>query len=131
MIADRKELGCPGHFIGSHDCLFRRHTRIDADGVPIFSVSTIGDYYPNGKRTEIGYERHFETMVFPLSGDQKQNSGDCGCFEPISWSNIDFARHDTRGGANEGHEAMVRKWMQIVRVTMAADREKIMTAEDQ
>ena len=56
--------GLAGHFCGASKCSFRMNTHVGN-----FRVSTIGAYYPNGlteDMTEIGFNRHYETMVFPI-----------------------------------------------------------------
>ena len=59
------ERGWIGHFIGGHNCLFRRNTLIECGDERIV-VSTVGAYMPKslGKIETIGVDRWFETMAF-------------------------------------------------------------------
>ena len=60
------ERGWPGHFCAANRCRFRRNTLIEGDTDTVV-VSTVGAMDPLGRygpAEEIGYGRHFETMVF-------------------------------------------------------------------
>ena len=107
----RTELGCPGHFIGVRDCVFRRHTQIGER----FRVSTVGDYSPRGKRERIGagQNSYFETMVFNTVPHPSPGNEGCGCRQVESYSEIDSMRYATAGEAQAGHEAMVEKYMAL------------------
>lgn len=119
--ADWKWYGHAGHFICGRWCRFHLLTEIGP-----FVVSTVGQYVhprnsggseltermwlqdnPNGE--EIGYERHYETMVFFVDGHC--NSKDCACGMPTNnGHNIDFAGYSDAKSARDGHMAMCDKW---------------------
>jgi hypothetical protein len=95
------------HFIGSRDCHFGM-----ADVVNGVIVSTCGDYRPGGKLTSIGYQRHYETMVFKDSGKRCDESGcDCGGL-PLAdnYTELDFEGYESAAAATEGHRRVVEKW---------------------
>jgi len=101
------ELGCPGHFIAVSSCRWRRHTQVGN-----YRVSSVGDYFPNGKRDTIGAgtDAFFETMVFETTGKQDKDNEGCGCRQVKKWNEIDAQRYATAGEAQKGHEAFVRKY---------------------
>lgn len=106
----RTELGCAGHFSGSDNCLWRRHTQVEH-----YRISTVGLYYPLsslGLPKPFGANpRHwFETMVFATLAKAPPNSGGCGCKAVAEWHEIETARYRTAGEAQRGHEAMVAKY---------------------
>jgi hypothetical protein len=103
----RKQHPYAGHFIASFDCLFRLHTSVNGR----FRISTVGEWHPDippnvGERRykhpprEIGVDRLYETMVFPLGADG----------EPVSWEGIDHRSYNTAAEAEAGHEELVSKW---------------------
>lgn len=104
------ELGCPGHFILSDRCRWRRHTQVGR-----YRVSTVGDLYvqdPWVKRDTIGAGPHFfETMVFKTRNrSERQNEG-CGCKDIESFDCLDSQRYMTAGEAQRGHERYVSKYL--------------------
>ncbi len=107
-MSERIEIGCAGHFIGSADCQWTRHTRVGA-----YRVSSVGEYRPRSERTTLGAgdSDYFETMVFKArdSEDPTDNDG-CGCGEIEDWSELECERYATAGEAQAGHEAMVEKY---------------------
>ena len=66
---NRTERGWAGHFIGAHQCKFRRNTLLELGDVRIV-VSAVGAMELQIGQTrkcpyeEVGYKRYFETMVF-------------------------------------------------------------------
>ena len=63
-MVKRTERGWAGHFIGAHDCMFRRNTLLER-GKDRIVVSTVGGYLRNEKLETIGAGgRYFETMAF-------------------------------------------------------------------
>lgn len=94
--------GHAGHLIVSESCRFHLATRVGD-----VLVSTVGDYYVPGdtKRSTIGLDRFFETMVFPV-----RDTLDCGCAEPTSWLEIDYAPANDAKEATANHMEMCRKW---------------------
>lgn len=58
------ERGWGGHFCLGHQCRFRRNTLLECGDSKII-VSTVGNYViRNEKLKEIGWNRHYETMIF-------------------------------------------------------------------
>ncbi len=112
-----------GHFICGHMCQFRMSTHVNG-----YIVSTVGEYAPSHvfdrslgatpaeqMRTRrdsdpfepIGYERMYETMVFPA----KPSGHACCPFEDSSGGeNVDFASYKTAAEAFAGHMVMLDKW---------------------
>ena len=114
----RVELGCAGHLIVSTMCRFHRHTQIG----DTYRVSTVGDYYPNTRGTEVkretigaGPDAYFETMVFRTLPTQDEGNEGCGGHKVADWSEIDGKRYATAGEAQVGHEAMVAKYLRLDR----------------
>lgn len=59
---DWKWHGTPGHFCAASRCLFRLCTDVGN-----YRISTVGAMYDeNNELLEIGFHRHYETMVFLL-----------------------------------------------------------------
>ncbi len=65
LKVERLERGWGGHFICASMCRFRRNTLLTC-GRRRVVVSTVGCYMPSDAKEpkEIGYNRHYETMVF-------------------------------------------------------------------
>ncbi len=107
--AVRTELGCAGHFIGSQDCRFRRHTQTARH-----RISTVGDLFSRHEegRQTLGADSNsfFETFVFELTDAPAENNEGCGCRKVVSWNEIDGSRWATAGEAQAGHEAFVAKY---------------------
>lgn len=105
----RTERGWPGHFIGGRMCMFRRNTLLECDGVRIV-VSTVGDYhpFPDKPAEEIGYRRHYETMVFRAEFDGHYwDANACEEIVPSSPWSIYGMRPGVDNEANDMHEAVV------------------------
>lgn len=123
-VTTRVEQPCPGHFIASQACQFRRNTAL-VRGEKSIIVSTVGRYLApaqGGERLEtIGFRRWFETMVF--HGKQYPQPTCCE-WRAASGHNIDFAAPPEAAGhrltddeqeqqsadAQRLHEATVAKW---------------------
>lgn len=77
MSVKRIECGWAGHFICANDCLFRRNTHLERNGVSIV-VSTVGNMVsPITKEIEeVGLDRYSETMVFYSKDDNYYNDAD-------------------------------------------------------
>ena len=108
------ELGCPGHFIGSSECEWRRHTQIGDR----YRVSTVGDYFPYGvilHRETLGVpdDSFFETMVFETLPNHAYDNEGCGCHEIKNYSELECERYATAGEAQAGHERYVRKYARL------------------
>ena len=65
MTVKRTERGWAGHFCMADRCQFRRNTLLEIGDIRIV-VSTVGAVFESkgNNYMEIGYRRHFETMVF-------------------------------------------------------------------
>jgi hypothetical protein len=113
-MATRTELGCAGHFVAAGSCRFRRHTQIDGEHGH-YRVSTVGDYYHNGKRQTLGAseDSFFETYVFATTDDPDAGNEGCGCRALKGWCEIDGVRIATAGAAQASHESFVEKYMSL------------------
>lgn len=63
--------GLPGHFVLSDKCMFRLCTDIGD-----YRISTVGALYQKAEDLEmskLGYDRHYETMVFKLKNGKILN----------------------------------------------------------
>ena len=129
--------GIAGHLIVGSDCQFHLTTRVGSA-----LVSTVGEYLPDeGSREiaarskgitlegrgdmrradfmkkvgwlEIGLDRTYETMVFPL-GDEVCQTKDCNCGMPVvtDWTELDMEGYNSRGDAQRGHYVMCERWAQ-------------------
>ena len=61
---------------------------------------------------EVGYERFFETMVFPDSGERCEDT-ECPCGgipKAANYTELDMDGYNTAEEALAGHAAMVEKW---------------------
>lgn len=109
----RVELGCPGHLIVAYRCRWRRHTQVGD-----FRISTVGDLYVHEEKTPqtlSGKERdYFQTAVFRTGGVDDCNDG-CGCHKVLEWNEVEIDHYATAGAAQQGHEAMVKKYLDMER----------------
>lgn len=72
-----------------------------------YLISTVGDYFtPAGVRSEIGRNRFFETMVFPV-GEAPEP---CGCYTPVSLQELDFLPANTALEATDNHYLLCRRY---------------------
>ena len=112
----RTERGWAGHFIGSHDCRFRRNTLLEKGEVRVV-VSTVGMYYPLGRRgrleiERIGWNRLYETMAFMASFDEKY--WDANVSREVHFTSpwtLDIVDDNC---ANDMHEAVVTEITQLL-----------------
>lgn len=91
--------GRPGHFIDADRCLFRLCTDIGS-----VRVSTIGAYYPKDDYEEmitLGFERHYETMVFNLS-----KGGEINNWTEIDAESIKLEKNESAKAADKRAEKM-------------------------
>ena len=124
----------PGHLIISRDCRFHLNTCVGN-----YIVSTVGEYLPDSQVREImanskgvvlegrgdtrladfmkkigyeniGFNRKYETMVFPASPAPKGRLNDCCPFRLESGREVDMAGYNDPGEAYRGHLMMCRKW---------------------
>lgn len=109
MTVKRTERGWAGHFICADSCKFRRNTLLECGDVKVV-VSSVGAMYVDGKLTEIGTRRHYETMAFyvdPTSGEYK----DADVSEEIFFESKGALKWHKDGyidnEANDMHEAVV------------------------
>ena len=103
-----KWLGHKQHLAICERCRFSLATELPNGYV----VSTMGDYYPNGKtgQEEIGKGRKYETMVFATTGEYEG----CGCPVINDWSELDSAGYNTARDATAGHTEMCKKWDGVI-----------------
>ena len=115
-IEDWKWFGLPGHLCIASECRFHMVTQVGK-----YLISTIGEYVYKGKRTEIGLDRYFETMVF-IAGKPCKNKG-CLCGMPeISGEEIDDQGYKTEGEAQVGHMKLC--WEYANRETLETEKDK-------
>ncbi len=122
----------PGHFIGAHDCKFHLNTYL-GNG---YSVSTIGEYWPDSevrkiyakcRRIEIegrgddwdrdymkkigfediGFNRKYETMVFPAA---KTKDDSCCSYRINPSAEMATKGYNDPKAAYEGHMKMCEEW---------------------
>jgi len=108
----RIERGWPGHFICAHRCRFRRNTLLELKSLRLI-VSTVGcmeDPLNPDKFFEIGFNRHYETMVFFASWQEgKYWDADCQRGEvsfDSPWMVKDLENDNL---ANNQHEEVVKE----------------------
>ena len=110
----RTERGWAGHFICAHRCRFRRNTLLEAGDTRIV-VSTVGlmeDPLSKGDNpgfSEIGYNRHFETMAFHAQYDGRYWDADVTRGELRFDSEWAIPEPDADDRANDMHEAVVHE----------------------
>lgn len=98
-----------GHFIGGSECKFHI-TTIVGD----FYISTVGEYFPDGKTEPIGsYNFYYETMVFAR---MKKKICHCGCKIPIpdDFNEKSSRRYVTKEQAQLGHREVCFQQANIV-----------------
>lgn len=95
-----KWLGRAGHFCAANRCLHHLHTHVGK-----FCISTVGDFRPDmkgsdiGKMEAIGYNRYYETFVFRLLPDGA-----------IELSEIDVLAANDSDTADANHMTMCMKY---------------------
>lgn len=101
------ELGCPGHLIVAGSCRWRRHTQVGK-----YRISTLGNYYVNGKKDTIGSgkDEFFESMVFKTTGKPDKGNEGCGCQAVVSYESLECFRYSNAGDAQKGHERLIKKY---------------------
>ena len=83
-MVKRTERGWAGHFIGAHDCAFRRNTLLE-NGEERIVVSMVGGYSKKAKLETIGAGgRYYETMAFKAK--KKGQYFDADVLEEISFN---------------------------------------------
>lgn len=101
--------GLPGHYCCADDCIFRLCTDVGK-----YRISTVGAMYwdVNGKRVlkQIGYQRHYETMVFVLDGD-KMNLTEID-MDGIYCGEVESSNEDFDEQARQIHIKMCEKYAQ-------------------
>lgn len=115
--------GRNGHLIVGRWCRFHLNTEVGD-----FLVSTVGAYiHPrhsagsegaeaewlkdNWPGEDIGCDRKFETLVFPLSDEVcDEDPCNCGRREPAEWSEIDGDGYNHEREAREGHMSLCIKY---------------------
>ncbi len=107
----RTERGWSGHFCCAQSCLFRRNTLLECGDIKVV-VSSVGAMYLEGKLTEIGVDRHYETMAFYVdeaSGEYKDADVSREIYfdskGAMKWHKDGYPDNE----ANEMHEAVVKE----------------------
>jgi hypothetical protein len=104
----RTERGWAGHFICADRCRFRRNTLLECGDVRIV-VSTVGLMKHPGEEafSEVGYQRHFETMAFHAHRVAGRYWDADESREVTFDSPSQIADQDADDLANDMHEAVV------------------------
>lgn len=107
----RIERGWAGHYCCAQRCLFRRNTLLEYGNTKVV-VSSVGAMYLDGKLTEIGGGRHYETMAFYVdetSGEYKDADVSREIYfdskGAMKWHKDGYPDNE----ANEMHEAVVKE----------------------
>lgn len=99
--------GYAGHLIVSKHCAYNLSTRIGP-----FLISTVGAYFPDRKDSMetigAGENDYFETMVFPVDGEDK--NGDPNI---TSLTELVCKRYATSNEAEHGHRKMCDKYARM------------------
>jgi len=107
----RIERGWSGHFCCAQSCLFRRNTLLECGDIKVV-VSSVGAMYLDGKLTEIGGGRHYETMAFYVdetSGEYKDADVSREIYFDSKWAMKWHKDGYPDNEANEMHEAVVKE----------------------
>lgn len=106
----RTERGWAGHFLCSHDCLFRRNTLLECGSIRIV-ISTVGGMLDLGRKpVQIGRDRYFETMAFHAEFDGRY--WDAVVSRQINFdSKWAIDESDADDEANDMHEKVVEELM--------------------
>lgn len=123
----------PGHLIVALDCRFHLNTYVGG-----YIVSTVGEYLPDSAVREIfaqsrgvtlegrgdsrrydymkkigyekiGWDRLYETMVFPAKSNQDDGKHCCPWLA-ADWSELDTRGYNDSEAAARGHLEMCEKW---------------------
>jgi len=115
MKIKRTERGWPGHFIGAHNCVFRRNTLLEYKDIKIV-ISTVGNYNSEIAEREkddfyrrVGADRYYETMAFhSKKDDERYHDMDVNrqVYFDSNWA-IDKLEDDDK--ANNMHEKVVEE----------------------
>lgn len=111
----RREFGNAGHFCGSHNCRFRRHTHTRD-----YCISTVGYWVPsNSPVKDLGNGYLYETMVFELKRphivgpngfpDPEDPPDGCPDHDGVE---IHYKGYKWSEWANIGHESIVDECLQ-------------------
>ena len=105
------ERGWAGHFICSHQCLFRRNTLIEYKDIKIV-VSTVGNQLLNNEIVTIGYNRYYETMAFHANKEDKRYF-DAEVSRKVDFESDWSINHaDADDKANQMHETVVSEFIE-------------------
>ena len=105
--AKTTERGWGGHFICSHECLFRRNTLVQMGDIRVV-VSTVGALRHGDNFETIGWKRYYETKAFSALWDG--HFWDAGIAKEVSFSSkwsVGRIGGDADEEANQMHEAVV------------------------
>jgi hypothetical protein len=100
--------GHAGHLCVADRCRFHLCTEVGQ-----YVISTVGDYYLDGKRETIGAgdESFFETYVFNIIGTTRCREALCLCNMPeVDLSAVEGKRTATAGEATNTHVEMCEKY---------------------
>lgn len=107
------ERGWGAHLCVSEYCLFRRNTLLEKGRKKIV-VSTVGNYRSpvDGRATEIGVDRYYETMVFEAKYEKPYWEADVE--KELDFANkwsLSEIKHDSDKKANQMHENVVKEFI--------------------
>ena len=83
------------HFRGAEQCRFHLATFVGDENGSGFIVSSVGDWFPDSRRREIGFRRFYETFIF----DALRTDTCAACrYEVCSGLELDGSRGFLTGG---------------------------------
>jgi len=108
---DWKWYGFAGHHICGTRCQFHLTTSIGER----FLVSTVGQFVPDPLRApettqEVGADRHFETMVFEIDGDDDNGNPAIKDYECVGMEGYNDSLE-----AEKGHHILCERYSQVVK----------------
>lgn len=103
----RTERGWAGHYCLADKCLFRRNTLLNCNDIFIV-ISTVGVRLEDGKCTEVGPGRYYETMAF-FSNSDDLTYHDANVSQNINFDSKCYLCLFDDNQANDMHENVVEE----------------------